>query len=249
MLDLHNISHNWYTPANKVWGYVYRNHPVCLFTSCPHMSDLGTVLFHSIVVHDRRHCVPRAPVHEVSLRIYLLAYCLNPHNTMHSTQFCRLVYMSQWQNRVKCIVLYGFKVNNRWAGKDVTKPRALELLGHRGRVCCDFDSRSLSSRSLCTYTQNLCPGHNCSLLSWIWIIFYTIIVHNPRMCHDLDPGSYFQAPGHIYHKSVCGPRLLTVKLDLDISYNCCPWPKGRSCPWPKVISPRSRSQCTYRYTS
>ena len=35
-------------------------------------------------------------------------------------------------------------------------------------------------------------------------------------------------------------------LDLDdISHNCCPWSNGVSWPWHKVISPRSRSQCTH----
>ena len=29
------------------------------------------------------------------------------------------------------------------------------------------------------------------------------------------------------------------------SHNCCPWPKNVSWPWPKVISPKSRSQCTH----
>ena len=33
------------------------------------------------------HCVPRAPFCEVSSRVYLSAYCLNPQNTMHFTRF------------------------------------------------------------------------------------------------------------------------------------------------------------------
>ena len=50
---------------------------------------------------------------------------------------------------------------------------------------------------------------------------------------------------HIYLKSVSGLLLLTAKCDLDnISHNC-PWPNGVSWPCPKVISPRSRSQCTH----
>ena len=55
---------------------------------------------------------------------------------------------------------------------------------------------SLMSRSQCTHTQILCPGHN-SMPCWIWIIFHTIVVHGPRVCHDLDPRSYLQGQGHI----------------------------------------------------
>ena len=51
-------------PANKVWGGVYRNHPVCLsvrlFTSCPGHNFLTPcliwIIFHTIIVHDPRMC-------------------------------------------------------------------------------------------------------------------------------------------------------------------------------------------------
>ena len=46
--------------------------------------------------------------------------------------------------------------------------------------------RSLPS----THTQNRCFGHNSSLPCWIWIIFHTIVVHDPRVYHDRDPKSY-----------------------------------------------------------
>ena len=45
----------------------------------------------------------------------------------------------------------------------------------------------------------LCPGHNFLTPCPIWIIFHTIIVHDPRMCHDLDPRSYLQGQGHWTH--------------------------------------------------
>ena len=42
---------------------------------------------------------------------------------------------------------------------------------------------------------------------------------------------------HTYPKSVSGPFILTVLLDLDnILHNCCPWPNGMPWHWPKVIS-------------
>ena len=55
------------------------------------------------------------------------------------------------------------------------------------------------SRSQCTHTQNSRPGHNSSLPSWIWIIFHTIVVHDPRVCHDLEPRSYLKGQGHSAH--------------------------------------------------
>ena len=51
-------------------------------------------------------------------------------------------------------------------------------------------------RSVCTHTQNPCPGHNSSLPCWIWIIFHTIVIHHPRVYHYRDPRSYLQCPGH-----------------------------------------------------
>ena len=104
--------------------------------------------------------------------------------------------------------------------------------------------------SACLFTP--CPGHNFLPSYPIWIIFHTIVVHYPRVCHDLDSRSYLQGQGHSAHilKILVRVKLLTAMLDLgNISHNCCPWPKGVSWPWPwswpKVISPRSRSQCIY----
>ena len=42
-------------------------------------------------------------------------------------------------------------------------------------------------------------GHNSLLSCWIWIIFHTIIIHDPRACHDLDSRSYVQGQGHSAH--------------------------------------------------
>ena len=42
-----------------------------------------------------------------------------------------------------------------------------------------------------------CPGHIFLRLCRIWIIFHTINVHDPRVCHDLDPRLYRQ--GHCAH--------------------------------------------------
>ena len=56
--------------------------------------------------------VQRAPVCEVSSRLYLFVYCLNPYNTMHFTRFrhrSNATYKLNWLNRVKCIVFCGFK--------------------------------------------------------------------------------------------------------------------------------------------
>ena len=34
------------------------------------------------MLKEVHHCVPRAPVREVSSHVYLSAYCLNPQNTI-----------------------------------------------------------------------------------------------------------------------------------------------------------------------
>ena len=56
-----------------------------------------------------------------------------------------------------------------------------------------------------------CPGHNSVPSRPIWIIFHTIVFHNLRVCHDLDPRSYLQGQGHSTHMPkicVLGPQLL-----------------------------------------
>ena len=65
------------------------------------------------------HCVPRAQVCKVSLRLYLFAYCLNIYHTMHFTMFtqfrqCRnAAFKLSWRNWVKCIVLYAWVTSFR----------------------------------------------------------------------------------------------------------------------------------------
>ena len=79
------------------------------------------------------HGVPRAPVREISSRVYLSVHCLNPQNTMHFTRLSRLslyIALRRWRNEVKYIVFFYTDLNNRRTGKDATKPRTLGLFGH-----------------------------------------------------------------------------------------------------------------------
>ena len=95
------------------------------------------------------------------------------------------------------------------------------------------------SRSQCTYTTNPCPVHNSSLPCWVKIIFHTLIVYEPRMCHDLYPRSYLRVHGQSTHIPKTGPQVMTARLDLDnISRN-------RIMTLTRDISPRSSSQCTH----
>ena len=65
---------------------------------------------------------------------------------------------------------------------------------------------SHKSKSQYTDTQNPCPGHNSSLPCWI-LIFHTVVVHDPRGYHDLDPRSYRQGQGHSAHiPKICEKR-------------------------------------------
>ena len=109
-------------------------------------------------------------------------------------------------------------------------------------MCHDLDQRSYL-KGQGTHTQNLCPGHNSSLPFWIWIVFRTIFVHDPRVCYDLDPKSYLQGQGHSANIPKIRVRAITPNCHVmmmlnDISHNCCSWPKSVPWPWPKVISPR-----------
>ena len=50
-----------------------------------------------------------------------------------------------------------------------------------------------------THTQNLCPGKKSSVPCWSWILFHTIVVHDPKVCHDFKLRSYLQGQGHSAH--------------------------------------------------
>ena len=60
--------------------------------------------------------------------------------------------------------------------------------------------------SLCW--NHACPGHYPLLSAWIGMILHTL-VHDPRMCHDLDPRSYFQGQGHRAHIAQIRVRAIT----------------------------------------
>ena len=96
---------------------------------------------------------------------------------------------------------------------------------------------SLMSRPQCTHTKNPCPGHNSPLPCWIWIIFHTIVVHDPKVCHDLDSRSYLQ--GHAYLKLCLGLLNSSLPSWILIIYHT-----NVSWPWLRVRSPRLRSKYT-----
>ena len=74
------------------------------------------------------------------------------------------------------------------------------------------------SRSKCTHTSYLCPGHNSSLPCWVWIIFHTIVVHDLRMCHDLDPKSYLQGQGNSSHIPEICIRTITLYCQIWLGW-------------------------------
>ena len=112
--------------------------------------DINVLIeWHKITSSSRMYTVFQDPGREVSLRVYLFAYCLNPHLTMHFTRFRQLsiyVALRQWRNWVKCIVLL-LDLNNRRTGKDTGKPRALGLLRHSDvHLCISVGDRSSDIR-------------------------------------------------------------------------------------------------------
>ena len=81
------------------------------------------------------------------------------------------------------------------------------------RVCHDLDPKvkSPSSMSQYKYIQSLCPGHYSLQSSWIRKIFLTILtilLSNPKVCHDLDPMSYFQGQDHSAQSQCAHPQNL-----------------------------------------
>ena len=60
---------------------VYQNCLVYFILLCVHIDSNFNGEFSS------EHCVPRAQVREVSSRLYLFVYCLNPYETMNFTRF------------------------------------------------------------------------------------------------------------------------------------------------------------------
>ena len=81
----------------------------------------------------------------------------------------------------------------------------------------------------------------------ISILFHTVVVHDQRVCHGLNPRSYLQGQGHNAHRENQCPghnSLLWFVLD-NISHDWCPWPNGVS-----LLNPRSYLQkvSIYMYT-
>ena len=72
-----------------------------------------------------------------------------------------------------------------------------------------------------SHNHNACWGYIYSLASWFLIISHTIVVHYPRLCHDLDSGHVGKGLGQYEYiaKNICNSKILD-------SHNCYPWPKG-----------------------
>ena len=66
--------------------------------------------------------------------------------------------------------------------------------------------------------QNPCLVHNSSLPSLIWIIFHTTVVHDSRVCHDLDPKSYLWGQGHSAHIPKICVRAITLPCHVGSEY-------------------------------
>ena len=78
------------------------------------------------------------------------------------------------------------------------------IVFHYPRVCHDLHQMVILMYILgqghsAHIPENRFQGHNSLLSSWILIILHTIVVHDPRGCHDLDPRSYLQVEGHSTH--------------------------------------------------
>ena len=119
-----------------------------------------------------------------------------------------------------------------------------------GRIAKQF---RLMDRWCPSVPPSVCPSVNI-LVNLIWLTYWNLLcdqaipssavsclVHDPRVCHDLDPriSPRSRSQWTQFQNSCLSHNSLLTCMD---KLNCCPWSKGVSWPWPKVISPRSK--CT-----
>ena len=84
----------------------------CLRQVCHPVPPKGDWVLYNLIKYIMYTLCLKSPMREVSSRLNLFDYCLNPYNTMHLTQFCHCrnaTYKLSWRNQVKCIVLLGYK--------------------------------------------------------------------------------------------------------------------------------------------
>ena len=82
------------------------------------------------------------------------------------------------------------------------------------RVCYGLDSCYSAKVTMCMYIPKIgvCAITSYSWLScWTWIILHTIVIHDPWVCHDLEPRSYLHGN--------CKHRLLAI-IPVCMGCNC-----------------------------
>ena len=122
------------------------------------------------------------------------------------------------------------------------------------RVCNYLDPKIISPRSQCTHTQICVRAITlyCHVGMMLILHVYTIVVYNPRVCHDFDPRSFskVKVTVHTCTENVCHsahiPKICVQTINpyypvgiWMIFHTIVSWP------WPCVISPRSRSPFTH----
>ena len=90
---------------------------------------------------------------------------------------------------------------------------------------------------------NLSADHNSSLPSWIWIIFHTIVVHDPGVCHDFDSRSYLQGQGHSTHIPKIRAWAITHNCQVGSGYFTRLLSMTQGCVM--TLTQRSKSQYTH----
>ena len=110
------------------------------------------------------------------------------------TQYCGWLYFCGYMCQFSLTERkqHILRVQNLWPSYYTPLKQSLE--GYIGITLSVCSSVCLSVR---LFTS--CPDHYFLPPCRIWIIFHTIIVHDPRMCHDLDTRSYLQGQGHSAH--------------------------------------------------
>ena len=137
------------------------------------------IIFHTIVVHDQRVC------HDLDPRSYLRIQG-------HSAHIPKI--------RVRAITPPCQVESEKYFTQLLSMTQGCVM-------ALTPDHISKVKVTVHIYRESVSGGLYSSLPSWNWIIFYTIVVHDPRVCHDLAPRSYLRGHGHSAHipRTVSGP--------------------------------------------
>ena len=160
-----------------------------------------------------------------------------------------MVLYGPWQN--KTVIRFVIDLTQKYVGliKPIA-PRLLCALSTPSYFCVRSITNLITNivspvkQSVCLPVRlfTLCPGHISIPTCPIWI-FHTIIAHDLRVCHDLDPRSYPRLRSqYTYTQNPCPGHNSSVESWIWITFHTIVVQDPRVC---HDFDTRSRSQCTH----